>query len=163
MIVVSDSGPLNYLIWIDAVGVLPQLYETVVIPEAVQRELSHPKAPTQVRQWIASLPNWVSVQSPRVLLALSVDIGEQEAISLAVEIGADLILLDDRSGREAAEAQELSVTGTLGVLRQAARRGLIDLADTLNKLRQTNFRASPGLIVTLLIQFQDEQERREKG
>lgn len=156
MIVVSDSGPLNYLIWIDAVDVLPQLYETVVIPEAVQRELSHPKAPTQVRQWIASLPNWVSVQSPRVLLALSVDIGEQEAISLAVEIGADLILLDDRSGREAAEAQELSVTGTLGVLRQAARRGLIDLADILNKLRQTNFRASPELMRSLLAQFEAE-------
>ena len=163
MIVVSDSGPLNYLIWINALDILPQLYETVVIPEAVQRELSHPKAPSRVRQWAASLPDWVSVQSPKVLLALSVDIGEQEAISLAVEIGADLILLDDRNGREAAEAQELSVTGTLGVLRQAARKGLIDLADALSKLGQTNFRASPGLIAALLLQFQDEQERGEQG
>ena len=156
MIVVSDSGPLNYLIWIEAVDTLPQLYETVVIPEAVQRELSHPKAPVKVRQWVASLPDWVSVQSPKVLLALSVDIGEQEAISLAVEIGADLILLDDRNGREAAEAQELSVTGTLGVLRQAALRGLIDFADVLMRLSQTNFRASPELMRSLLAQFEAE-------
>ena len=156
MIVVSDTGPLNYLIWIEAVDILPQLYESVVIPEAVRQELAHPNAPERTRLWAASLPAWVSVQTPRVILALPIDIGEQEAISLAVEMDADLLLMDDRSGREAAEAQALTVTGTLGVVGQAAQRGLLDLEQALGRLSRTNFRVTPALIQAVREEFQAE-------
>ena len=156
MIVVSDTGPLNYLLWIEEIELLPQLYGAVVLPGAVHQELSHPNAPERVRQWAAALPGWVSVRTPRALLTLPIDIGEQEAISLAVEMQADLILLDDRHGREAAEAQALIVTGTLGVLGEAAKQGLIDLEEALERLRQTNFRTSPKVISALLAQFESE-------
>ncbi len=153
MIVVPDTGPLDYLLWIEAVDLLPQVYGAVVIPDAVHQELSHPNAPERGRLWAASLPGWVSVRTPYLPLTLPVDIGEQEAISLAVEIQADLILVDDHRGREAAEAQGLIVTGTLGVLGQAAGLGLVDLEDALERLRQTNFRASPKVISALFAKF----------
>lgn len=156
MIVVSDTGPINYLLWIEAIDILPQLYETVVIPEAVRQELNHPVAPKRVRLWAASLPTWVFVRQPQLILPLPVDIGEQEAISLAVEMQADLILMDDRPGRKAADAQQLIVTGTLGVLEQAAGQGLIDLAEALERLQQTNFRAAPELLSALLARFSKE-------
>jgi len=54
MIVVSDASPLNYLILIDAVRVLPQLFQRVYLPHRVAEELAHPTAPPTVRAWIAS-------------------------------------------------------------------------------------------------------------
>lgn len=156
MIVVSDTGPLNYLLWIDAIDLLPQLYGSVIIPEAVRQELAHTNAPERVRQWAAALPEWVSVRTPAALLTLPLDIGEQEAISLAVEIDADLLLIDDRPGREVAEAQALIVTGTLGVLVLAAQHGLLDLEQALDRLRQTNFRVTPALLQASRERLRDE-------
>ena len=157
MIVVSDTTPLNYLILLEAIEVLPQLYGFVIIPPAVRQEMLHPKAPEAVRFWASQLPEWVILRQPRGLLPLSLDAGEHEAISLAVEIGADLILLDERRGREAAQAQALQVVGTLGILVNAARAGLLDLSDALTRLRQTTFHISEELIIILLDRLAAEQ------
>jgi len=150
VIVVSDTGPLNYLLRLDAIAVLPQLYGSVVIPEMVQQEMSHPKAPAVVRAWAAQLPEWVSLGQPQSLLPLALDAGELVAISLAVERNADLMLMDDLRGRQAAQARGLQTIGTLGILVNAAGAGLLDLADALAKLQQTDFYASEKLIQTLL-------------
>jgi predicted nucleic acid-binding protein len=69
---------------------------------------------------------------------------------LARQVGADIVLLDERRGREAAVGLGLSVTGALGVLDAAAGRGLIDLPAVLARLRTTSFRASPRLLRELL-------------
>jgi predicted nucleic acid-binding protein len=53
MVVIADTSPLSYLIRIEQIEVLPQLYERVVIPESVFGELNHPRAPDAVRDWIA--------------------------------------------------------------------------------------------------------------
>jgi predicted nucleic acid-binding protein len=74
---------------------------------------------------------------------------EMEAIGLAVSMKADLILLDEARGRRAAEHFGLTVTGTLGVLDRAARAGLIDKTDVVERLRKTSFRASPKLYLLL--------------
>jgi len=60
-LVVADTSPLFYLLSIDQIGVLPQLFGTVLIPDAVDRELRHPSAPALVRDWAAHLPSWIQV------------------------------------------------------------------------------------------------------
>jgi len=159
MIVVSDTTPLNYLVLIEQVDVLRQLYGRVIIPPAVFDELQRDRTPTAVRDWIANRPAWlevhpVSVPPEAALEAL--DAGEREAIALAEQLGADLLLMDDRDGRREAVRRNLRITGTLGVLNEAAERGLIDLATTIERLQQTSFRASPELLQSLLNRFKQQ-------
>ena len=116
MIVVSDTSPLNYLIAIQEIEILPALYQRVLIPETVAMELKHPRAPAAVRQWMLQLPAWieerpVSNKIDQDLEAL--DPGERDALSLAIALGADLILIDDGEGRRAAGRHNVRVTGTL--------------------------------------------------
>jgi len=150
-VVVSDTSPLHYLILCGADTVLPQLFERVLIPPVVFAELQHPNTPAPVLAWMRSLPNWVAVQKPRALdPSLKVDAGELEAICLAREIHAAALLIDDRAGRHAAVQCGLPVIGTLGLLEQAAVRGWIDLAQTLERLQQTNTRLDPRLVEAAL-------------
>lgn len=66
--------------------------------------------------------------------------GEREAITLALSIHADLLLIGERKGTAVAIEKGLDVTGTLGILRLAAQRGFVNLADAFRRLKQTNFR-----------------------
>lgn len=147
MIVVSDTAPLNYLILIDCVTVLEALYGHVIITQAVLRELQHPDAPAEVQRWVSQPPEWTEVRAihrPDPTLGM-LDVGEQEAIALAEELGADEVLIDERKGRRIAEGRGLSVTGTLGILEAAAERGLLHLPEALEKLQQTSSRVCDGL------------------
>jgi predicted nucleic acid-binding protein len=74
------------------------------------------------------------------------DSGEREAISLALSVGADLILVDERKARQAAEEQALQVSGTLAVIGLAAEHKLVTLGDAVDRLAKTNFRVSPRLL-----------------
>lgn len=158
MIVVSDTGPLNYLALIGHLDVLPVLYGQVVVPRAVASELSRPSSPAVIRAYLESPPAWLRVdEAPPADSALSaLGEGEQQAIALACALGADLLLCDDRDARETAVSRKLRVTGTLGVLQEAAQSGLLDLATALTTLRQTNFRVSASVIDRIL---QDGQMR----
>jgi len=149
VIVVSDTSPFNYLLLLEAVEVLPRLYGSVIVPEAVRQEMLHRRAPKVVRSWASQLPHWIIIRRPQVLLPLPLDAGERAAISLAVEVDASLILMDERRGRQEAQARELQTIGTLGILVNAAGAGLLDLADALAKLQQTDFYVSEKLIKTL--------------
>jgi predicted nucleic acid-binding protein len=150
-VVVSDTSPLHYLILCGAEDILPRLFQQVIIPPTVFRELQQPNTPELVKQWAAALPPWVSVQKPStVKLTLDVDAGELEAICLAQEIRAAAVLMDDRAGRTAAQQCGLAVVGTIGLLEQAAVRGLIDLPDKLARLQQTNARLDPKLMLAAL-------------
>lgn len=154
MTVVSDTTPLHYLILIGEVDLLRDVFGTVVLPEAVRRELSHPHAPEAVRRWAGSLPAWVEVQAaPSGAVSgdlLRLDAGEREAILLANALRADLVLIDERIGRAIARQKGLRVTGTLGVLLRASEQGGVDLAQAVERLRQTNARFSPILLRDVL-------------
>jgi predicted nucleic acid-binding protein len=78
--------------------------------------------------------------------------GEWEAIALAQELKAELLLIDDREGRREARRRLLPVTGTLGILDKGAERGLIDLPAVLTKLQQTNFYLPAEAVQSLLNQ-----------
>jgi predicted nucleic acid-binding protein len=159
-VVVSDTSPLHYLILCGAENILPKLFRQVIIPPTVFHELQQPNTPPPVRQWAAKLPEWVAVQSPKMMnLVLDVDAGELEAICLAQEIHADAVLMDDRAGRNAAIQCGLAVVGTIGLLEQAAARGLIELQPALARLRQTNARLDSDLIRAALARDQARQKK----
>jgi predicted nucleic acid-binding protein len=154
MIVISDASPLNYLILIECVDVLPALYGSVVVPEGVLAELQRDSTPQVVKEWIAARPGWIDVRQARMqaddALAM-LGVGERQAISLARELKAAAIIIDEERGRKEARRVGLYVIGILGVLRDAAERGLIDLPTALERLRRTNFRVSEPIIQSLLL------------
>jgi predicted nucleic acid-binding protein len=141
VIVVSDTSPLNYLVLIDAIEVLPKLFLEVHAPTKVMEELNRPRTPEVVRQWTQAPPEWLHVSTPLTTLATSIrlDPGELQAIALAEELGAKAILIDERKGRRVAEQRGLDAVGTLTVLEFAAERNLLELRLALDSLRQTTF------------------------
>jgi predicted nucleic acid-binding protein len=150
-LVIADTGPVNYLILIGYIDLLPRLFERVVLPVTVQAELASAFAPSLVRRWIAAPPVWLEVaETPDVLLPIGIHKGEAAAIALATMLRADLLLIDDRKGMQFARKQGLRVTGTLGLLDRAAERGLIDFAQAILKLEQTTFRRPETLLEALL-------------
>jgi predicted nucleic acid-binding protein len=78
--------------------------------------------------------------------------GERAAITLALSLHADLILIDERKGTNVALAKGFEVTGTLGVLSLAAHQGFVDLADSFARLKRTNFRYRQEIMDALLDQ-----------
>jgi predicted nucleic acid-binding protein len=163
-LVIADTGPVNYLILIGYIDLLPALFEKVVLPSAVQAELTARKAPLSVRSWIASPPAWLEIHAmpsgPFDYGSLEgLDEGEKAAIGLAESLGADMLLMDDREGVMAARRKGLRVTGTLGILDLAAERGLADFAKAVERLRRTNFRRPEALLDALLKKHQEEKGR----
>ena len=153
MIVISDTSPLNYLILIECVHVLPELYGHVVIPEGVFEELQRQSTPDVVREWVSARPDWLEVRKTRMQPDAALEllgVGERQAICLAQELKAAAIIIDEERGRKEAKRRGLSVIGILGVLRDAAERELIDLPTALERLRRTNFRVSDQIINSLL-------------
>jgi hypothetical protein len=131
LIVVSDTSPILNLARIGRLGLLPSLYKQVLIPSAVFEELRASKRdlPPAIdlasEAWliVASASNQQRVQELRADLD-----PEAEAIVLAIERRADLLLVDERRARRTATDAGLTVTGLLGVVTRAKRAGLIDLA-----------------------------------
>jgi len=126
MIVIADTGPVNYLILIGEIDLLPALYGRIVVPPAVCQELKMPRAPEAVRLWIAMPPAWIETRAPAQgpdaeLAKAGLDAGESEAILLAQELGADQLIIDELRGRREAERRHLRFTGTVGVLARRSR------------------------------------------
>ena len=150
-LVVSDSGPIHYLVLCEAIEVLPKLYDRLVTPSAVVRELTHAHAPPAVSQWIRAMPRWASVQSPSQMDPSSrLGLGEREAIALALELKATQLLVDDRVARRVADQRGLLTTGTIGILEKAAVDGLLNLPEVMQKLLNTNFRIDAEVVREVL-------------
>lgn len=150
MIVVAKSGPLIALARIGRFHLLRSLYGSLLIPPAVRKEVltlgaDRPGgAELALAAWIQVRPvhDAIAVQLLRERLGL----GESEAIVLAIESNADLLLIDELRGRRVAEARGINKTGTLGTLVLAKKRGLVPaLSPLLDALVQAGFRMSPEL------------------
>ena len=152
MIVVSDTSPVNYLLLIDQIDLLPRLFQQIIIPDVVRKEMLDPLPPPALQQWITNPPSWLKVQTVSGVDATlnTLDPGEQAAITLAQTLPADLLIIDERLGRRVASDRGIPIIGTLGILDDAASQGLIELADAIARLQQTNFRISRRIIQTLL-------------
>jgi predicted nucleic acid-binding protein len=161
-LVVADTTPINYLVLCGAIDVLRPIYSQVVIPSAVLVELKHHRTPPDVRAWVNALPEWVSVKTPvRLVTHPNLGLGEREAIALAKELNAVGVLIDERLARDVAIQNGIAVTGTVGVLEEAALRNLIDLASTLEMLRRTNFRFEEEMFQSALARVAQRKQQRE--
>ena len=143
MIVVSDTSCITSLIAIDRVRLLCDLFGTVVIPAAVAQELA-------VEHEV--LPDFVQVHTPRdraaieELMSRELDVGEAEAIVLAGELHADVLLIDESAGRAVAEERGLTILGLIGVLRRAKEeRCISEVRPDLDALREAGFWIAPKL------------------
>jgi len=142
--VVSNSSSIIHLAKLGQIHLLRDFYGTILIPKAVQAECL---VAGNDREEVTSIKNadWLKVYSVKnvalvKLLSSEIDEGESEAIALAIEQQADLILLDDADAREKAKIYKLSITGTLGILLRAKKEGkIISFADVLEKIRATGF------------------------
>jgi len=110
------------------------------------------EAPLVLQQWIINPPSWLSVQAVSVIdtSLCRLDPGEQAAITLAQTLPADLLIIDERLGRQIAMERGIAIIGTLGILDAASDQGLINLAEVIAELQKTNFRASHRIIQVLL-------------
>lgn len=161
MIVVSDASPLNYLIIIDLQELLPRLFGKVVVPPIILKELGHERAPQSVRDWAGRPPAWVQVRpATRLIDGLRLDAGEAEAISLSNELGADLLLIDERQGVAVAKRLGLHVIGVLGILELAAERGWVSLPAALDDLRKTTCRLSSTIVADALARDRARRQPR---
>lgn len=159
-VVVADTTPLNYLILIQQATILPCIFETVILPHAVRDELLHPNAPLAVSQWIRKLPEWAQITpTQQIDPTIQLGKGENEAISLALERQLNIVLIDERLGRTAAEKRGLIPVGTLNLIDLADERGITDGIKALHDLRQTTFRVGPELLERFEVRM---MERRRK-
>ena len=158
--VVSNATPLIALAWLEQLTLLPRLFETIHIPQAVQDELLHNPdaigvAEFRAAPWLEVTP--VTDHLAVVMLLDQLDAGESEAIVLAHELQAGLLLMDERRGRRRAVQGGLTIVGTLGILVEARQRGLIGpLASLLEKLQRLPFYMSQALMVKVLKQVGEQ-------
>lgn len=151
MSIVSNASPLISLARIGQLDLLRQLYSELLIPEAVWQEVviegaGQPGAEqVQGATWIRTQ----AVTNHSLVLALrqELDTGEAEAIVLALEQKAELLLMDERLGRETARHLGLRYTGLIGVLTEAKHKKLIStIKPQLDALRDAaGFRLGDAL------------------
>ncbi len=156
MIVVSDASPLISLATINQLEILQKLFEKVVVPIEVFREVTEfgsemPGAGDVKRA------SWIEVmecEDNRLVKALSLqlDPGEAEAIVLAIQLQADLLLIDERIGRRVAKEFKLTITGILGVLSRAKQEGILPAVKlTLDRLiKEAGYRFGKDLYEEIL-------------
>src|SRR4051812_10798964 len=129
IIVVSDTSPIRALHHLGLLQLCGNLYGSVIVPEAVRNELR--RATTRCPAIEISGVEGFAVRTPRgnpldLGVPSDLDPGETQAIALAIELRADLVLMDERKGTRAANHLGLPTIGVFGVLLQAKRAGLID-------------------------------------
>ncbi|MDE7046084.1 MAG: DUF3368 domain-containing protein [Acetatifactor sp.] len=154
MIVVSDTTPVISLMKAGQLELLRQLFEAVYIPEAVYRELTDNEAfSEEVRMvqeceflYMQKVDNGKSVAILQNFTGL--DAGESEAIILADEMNSDVLLMDERKGRQVAKKLGIRITGTIGILTQAFDEGILtkeDVERCIERLKESGIRISEKL------------------
>jgi hypothetical protein len=143
VIAVSDASPLINLAYLGQLDLLRQLYGQVAVPQRVWDEVVARGAGRPGSAEVAAA-TWITVHpAPLTQVWPAIHQGEAEAITLALRLGADLLLMDEALGRAVARQQGLRVSGVVGVLLAARRRRLLGaVRPMLDRLRAAGFRLS---------------------
>ena len=155
-VVIADTTPLNYLVQLGHVSLLESLFGSVFVPRSVLVKLSHAGSPFAVHAWAASPPPWLNVKDDVPFdaeLAAVLDPGERDAISLATQISASFLLIDEHAARRVAEGRRFNVIGTLAVPLEGSLLMKLDFPALLTNPRQLRFRMSPQLEATMLNRY----------
>ena len=153
--VVSNSSPLIHLAKIGHLDLLKYFFDEIIVPEAVYHECVTEGKDKEDAKKIEKA-EWIKVVTIRdknlnMALTMVLDEGEAEAIVLALEESADLILIDDSEAREVARNYGLNITGIAGILIRAKYEGKIaSLKDVLEKLKETGFWLSGDIYSKIL-------------
>ncbi|MDR1211454.1 MAG: DUF3368 domain-containing protein [Spirochaetaceae bacterium] len=153
MVIVSDSSPIIALAACDKLSLLDRLFGQVCIPQAVFDELAVPNKPhvPMITAWAKGRVVSVKNRAAARALALNLDPGESEALSLYWEIAADYLLIDEKKGRTIAARNGVRTVGTVGILLWAKQRGfLAEVKPSLDILMNTGFRVSDVLYRQIL-------------
>jgi uncharacterized protein len=140
--VVADTSPLIAVHQLGQLSLLQRIFGEIYVPPAVARE---------VNPGMPALPSWIVVRTLAQPIALeilcaSLGAGESEALSLALEVKAELVVVDDRPARRLALNLGLPVAGTAGVLVRAKRLGFIpEVRPLLDEIIRRGFRLSPAI------------------
>ena len=144
--VIADTSPLRYLHQVELLELLPTLYGSVTLPQAVAEELANGRA-REVDVPDPALCPWMQVRpvgAPFLALPRAMGPGEQAALTLASRTPNSLLLLDDGLARRQARLLGIAFTGTLGVLLKARDGGhLTAIAPVLDRLEELRFRLHP--------------------
>jgi predicted nucleic acid-binding protein len=153
VIVVSDNSVLSCLAEMGELDLLHRLYGKVTITETIRCEAVHAGAPENLRNLLLKIPEWVLVvpdETPYLEETGALDAGEASAITLAWQYrDSSLLILDEKRGRKVASALGLRITGTAGLLTDAAVAGLIDFEEAFQRLSQTGFRLNAQVVERL--------------
>ena len=157
MTIVSNTSPISNLAKVGQINLLQQLYETVLIPTAVYEELLDERAGEDVITAVQSAI-WLKIQVVENQELVSelrnlINLGEAEAIALAIEVNAARLLIDERLGRKAAVNRKLRITGVFGILLTAKQQGLIAAIKPVmdDLVTKANFRVSSQLYAEVLM------------
>jgi uncharacterized protein len=148
MIVVSDTSAISNLLQVDLLHILNLVYGKIIIPQAVYEELCEIESQKQI---VDSL-KWIEVGFPSDIefikkLESDLDVGESEAIALAIELKADFLVIDELIGRKIAESLGIRIVGLLGTLLKAKENGYIEAVSPIleNLYTKAGFHINPQL------------------
>jgi predicted nucleic acid-binding protein len=152
--IICNTSPLQYLHQVGALHLLPALVKTIIVPPAVKAELDIGRRLSLNLPDLESL-SWVAVRPPSssIALPLVTDLGpgEREVLALALESPDSVCILDDALARQVAKTLQLRITGTLGILIDAKRAGLISaVRPFLDQLQRLRFRLASHTRVAVL-------------
>ena len=153
--VVADTSPLISLDACNKLDLLRKLYSRVVVPRAVEMELSVGGTTGLPKGLTLAHRKWIGVRTlrtppPPALLA-ALHIGEAEVIALALEISSPLVLLDETAARKLARDRGLQVAGAIGILLRAKNKGLLPaVKPSIDLMLSKGVQLSSGLIDSVL-------------
>ena len=159
MIVIADTTPIITLMKLQRLDLLEKLFDTVIVPNAVFEELISNSNYLTEAKMVVECPFLKRLevsdrQSIKILReVVGLDAGESEAIALAEEKHADLLIIDERKGRRVAKQMELKITGTIGILLQAFNCKILSQEEILScseRLRNSRIRISDSLFELIL-------------
>ena len=139
--IISNSSCLIILDKLGSLDILQKIYSKITIPKAVKKEVFKSK----------SIPDWfniVDISQPAAYRILEKNLGhgESEAITLSIELNADLLIVDDLAARKMAHKMGIKITGVIGVLLEAKRIGIIkELKPYLDAMLKEGFRVSKSV------------------
>lgn len=153
MTIVCNTSPISNLAVIGQLNLLHKVYGAIVIPYAVANEVAKISPSCSQAAKVPILP-WIEIKEVKLrqtvdslLQQQKLDLGEAEAIILAIQLNADLLIIDEQLGRSVAKQQGLKITGLLGALLEAKSKGVIlqvkPIIDDL--IAQARFRVSADL------------------